>query len=123
MNDDVLNRIEKLAAAATEGPWFLHDFREASSEPSVYDIQVSFTDPDSLSVCHMANGITGTFDEALANAAFIAAARSDVPSLAAEVRRLRAENDALRSQVQAFADRIAGQAELLAKHAESDALR
>jgi hypothetical protein len=76
MTDDELGRLEELAAGATPGPW-------AAVCPRVNyrimagDLYVMEAGPDGVR----------TADDA----AFIAAARSAVPALVAEVRRLRME--------------------------------
>lgn len=58
----------------TPGPWFVHDFRQASSQPALADITVSCVTPDTLTVCSMGNALTATVEEAVANARLIAAA-------------------------------------------------
>jgi hypothetical protein len=72
----------------TPGPWFVHDFREASSEPTVSDITVSCDHPATITVCVMDRALTATVDEALANAHLIAAA----PAMLATITTLVAEN-------------------------------
>ena len=57
----------------TEGPWFVHDFTDASPDkwPAV---TVSCSHPDSITVAHMGSALTNTHEEAMANARLIAAA-------------------------------------------------
>lgn len=76
----------------TDGQWFVHDFREASSKPTVNDIHVSCTTPDHIGVCSMERALTATEKEALANARAIAA----LPDLIAELKRTRAALDIAR---------------------------
>lgn len=60
--------------AATKGPLFVHDFAhpEVSSNPSPGDVTLSCDHPATITVAFMGNGMTGTLDEARANAAKIA---------------------------------------------------
>lgn len=59
----------------TPGPWFVHDFSGLSDgEPSPYDIAVSCTSPDHLTVAVMGLGLTGKREEWRANALLIATA-------------------------------------------------
>ena len=100
-----LDVIEARAAAATEGPWVKglwvgrcekphkHGNPTLTNDPCVYtyhlrdDSSVSYATPPRAII------LEGAIGEQLtaADAAFIAHARSDVPDLIAEVRRLRAE--------------------------------
>lgn len=75
MDETTLAAIEARAAAATPEPWTLKRAEESDRQVWVSGAEVilDWGDPD---------------------AAFIAAARSDVPALVAEVRRLTAENAA-----------------------------
>jgi hypothetical protein len=82
MTDEELNAIEARANAATEGPW---EWRRWTNGISAGDHDVGAS-------CH-------TFD-----CRFIAAARTDVPKLVAEVRRLRAENEEMRIGAAALAE-------------------
>ena len=75
MSPEELDAIEKRVKDATKGPWF----RETHG---VMDAPRSYT------VC-----MTGDSDQDRADAAFIACARSDVPALVAEVRRLWAAGE------------------------------
>ena len=72
MNDEQLQAIKARANAATPGPWECHndDFVVVLHDGVWHTISIPDTSP---------------------NAAFIAAARADVPALVAEVERLRAE--------------------------------
>ncbi|MCZ4602956.1 hypothetical protein O3S80_04045 [Streptomyces sp. Lzd4kr] len=107
LTDQQLNDIETRAQAATKGPWGFYDgsnyadvaadltmtsrssysYREKIAQledENYWDDQAHEDDDESRAPEQMA-----------ANAAFIAAAREDVPALVAEVRRLRAEVAAL----------------------------
>lgn len=77
-------RLRELEAKATEGPFFVHDFRAASCEPTVWDVTVSCDNPATITVAAMGPGLTGTADEALANAGFFAEARNQVRALLEE---------------------------------------
>lgn len=87
MTDELnLDAIEARANAATPGPW--EPYFTVHGHPhvvragqSIWGVIVSIS-PD---------------DYGRADCEFLAAARSDVPALVAEVRRLRAENRNLRS--------------------------
>lgn len=59
----------------TEGPYFVHDFTDPliNSAPSVRDIYVSCVWPDHIAMCSMEMGLTGTMEEARANAHLFAA--------------------------------------------------
>ena len=73
-----LDAIQARADAATPGPWFAHE-----DWPGRVFAESEFN-------AHVAR-VTGSNPEP--NERFIAAARTDVPALLAEVRRLRAERD------------------------------
>ena len=77
LTDAYLDAIEQRAHAATEGPW------EASAHRTGHYLVIC---PD----C----GVRGGYERA--DAEFIAHARSDVPALVAEVRRLRAMEQRVR---------------------------
>lgn len=84
MTDDELSQIEARANAATPGPW-----REIRRDDPSCAAEYVIAGADDISVaCTSCNGeyCTGMTD---ADCAFIAAARTDVPALVAEVRRLR----------------------------------
>lgn len=85
-----LAEIEARAEAATEGPWEtrgLDVYQPAGRHIAYTGPQREQDYPES---CRRVDD---------ANAAFIAAARTDVPRLAREVARLRAENDAMREML------------------------
>ena len=87
MTPEQLDEIEKLANAATPGPWNMaEDF--FAHNPASSDVVV--TGPpghfDDVAVIRYQRN----YDTRKGNAAFIAAAREDVPALLAEVRRLMA---------------------------------
>lgn len=72
MTESELQAIEARAEAATEGPWH--------SEDGLVDMGMDKPTIDLIRE-----------DNCRANADFIAAARTDIPALVAEVRRLREE--------------------------------
>jgi len=89
MTDEELNQLQALADAATPEPWKYADFRGddtwleivgQDSDGGADDFDYAF---DWTYLLHCENRY--------ANAAFMANARSDVPALIAEVRRLREE--------------------------------
>jgi len=88
-----LDEIERCANAATPGPW-KHEGQEVRA------------------ACHVAfcgeaansRGATNAQD-CTRNARFIASARTDVPALIAEVRRLRGEIDAMAAELHAMSVR------------------
>ncbi|HEY9372822.1 hypothetical protein [Streptomyces sp.] len=80
--DQQLNDIEARATAATDGPWCTDSweiYQGTEYEPGL-----------SLWTGETCRG-TGSLEQDRADAAFVAHARTDVPALLAEVRRLRAE--------------------------------
>ena len=76
MTPEELDAIEQRANAATPGPWELVDWFSAV-EPGRTDLGSPI-------------GEVGC-DLAIADAEFVAAARTDIPALIAEIRRLRRE--------------------------------
>lgn len=87
MTDARLTEIEALEAAATEGPWEItydHDDRP--------DTDLSVTFPTAIGPFTWIEHPTARED---ADSVFVAAARTAVPEMAAEIRRLRVENAAL----------------------------
>ena len=85
LNDEQLNEWQRLADEATPGPWRLRDFFALTRVVGVADMNSS------------------------ENAAFIAAARTAVPALIEEVRRLTTERDEAQQWLNYFA-RVAGAA-------------
>jgi hypothetical protein len=106
MTDEELAASEARAAAATEGPWIAVLPRSQEGGPSICHAGPGWADEFS----HPTNVRTAkgdalarrTWEQSAADAAFIAAARTDVPRLAAEVRRLRAVTDAARALAAQF---------------------
>lgn len=100
-----LSRIEALAAAATAVPW--------TSSPAAYNGH-EVTEADSTQIAHCCDKTLwhgkqySTERVSKANAAFIAAARADVPALAAEVRAAWALVLAERERVAVLSRREAG---------------
>jgi hypothetical protein len=80
MNEKQLGEIEVRAAAARPGPW------------EAWDTSVCTPSPENIRVCDTDFGDEGCGE---ANASFIAKARTDVPALVAEVRRLKKLADAV----------------------------
>ena len=85
MTIDELNAIEARANAATEGPWWWGESDLLSKGP----VTCSCEDADHLSkpIIETDGGYYGPCQH---DRSFIAHARTDVPALVAEVRRLRA---------------------------------
>lgn len=79
-----LTALEALAKAATEGPWFIHDFSEIGGA-----VTVSCDHPATITVATMHRAMTAELAEQQANAAYIAAAHpAAVLDLIARVRAL-----------------------------------
>ena len=90
MTDQEIREIEALAEKATPGPW-LAPGGAIVRAPKNPGIAGSLSD----AVCTAFTANRNNRD-ASANTAFIAASRTAVPRMAAEIRRLWAENEALR---------------------------
>lgn len=92
MDDAGLDRIEALAEAATKGPWKVAERRDGSvcgiDQEDGYDDVVAPGRVECMAYCY---GGTSVVEATDADWAFIAASRSAVPALVAEVRRLHAE--------------------------------
>lgn len=76
---------------ATARPWLVHDFTNAISPsyvPSPGDVTVSCDHPASITVAYMGGSITGSLDEARANAALIVRAVNERDELIAALREL-----------------------------------
>jgi hypothetical protein len=110
LSDERLAEIEKRCAAATPGPW------EWPADHCDRFTVVAWSDgprwgtPRDVTVQPEGR----TYAQAEADAAFVARARTDVPDLVAEVRRLRAVERELRGHVRALVGRVeslAGRAE------------
>jgi hypothetical protein len=93
MTEDDLKAIEARANAATPGPWAI--VYDGSSDWSIGPQP----DPQGLSVAGVWK--SGWSDGNPPDAEFIASARTDVPLLVAEVRRLSAENAEMRTVIAA----------------------
>lgn len=97
MTEAELEEIAKRAEAATEGPWRWNEPHAALTAGDGSPIESAIIWPDNA----VRNGVGTTWSQRLgacgvrtepdaeANAAFVAHARSDVPRLVEEVRRLR----------------------------------
>jgi hypothetical protein len=91
IDDETLAKMEARAAAATPGPWRVSDDRPD-------DVIISSADGEWLANVSLGPNEDGMFVNGqvletadMANGEFIAAARSDVPALTAEVKRLLLE--------------------------------
>lgn len=84
MNDEQLAEIEARAAAATAGPWETYAFDE--SQRPIIGLPYSGGKQELIAVVSVGSYRPRGFE----NLDFIIAARTDVPALVAEVRRLRA---------------------------------
>lgn len=96
MTDEELGRLEALAAAATPGPWRV----DHHVSPDLEGLYVGTDVPGENETIAYYQSVADSFAEDLspdavrrlhADLAFIAAARTAVPALVAEVRRLRQE--------------------------------
>ena len=76
--------LKKLCDAATEGPWFTHT-REASGEAEIWSVEHPKGYDDLIAGSFKSKAHAQGID----NAIFIAAARTALPELIAEVERLR----------------------------------
>jgi hypothetical protein len=89
MTPERLTEIELRAAAATSGPWqMLSECPPGEHHHDWDEIWVGTSDRATIAV------VGERYTAAPAEAEFIAHARTDVPDLVVEVRRLRAERDA-----------------------------
>lgn len=107
MTEEQLQEIEARAAAATAGPWVVEggsplmvgsigkpwiDEFSGEAQPSFVCNAGSGNDSQPL---HFLQRYCDPEQQALANAAFIAHAREDIPALTKKVRRQQAENEKL----------------------------
>lgn len=92
MTNEELNAIAARADAATPGPWRCE--REITEEVGPWQIR---TDVPELDDPMLPLALAGTCDDDTGDAVFIAAARTDVPALVEEVRKLRKEVEILRT--------------------------
>src|SRR5690625_626225 len=103
MTPERLADIRERATAATEGPWRSHDFGHAGEEePSSIVVHTGKFDHSDLLTYDTETAVAWMprWDRQESdNATFIAHARTDVPDLLAEVKRLTAENARLRERV------------------------
>ena len=88
LTDAYLDAIEQRAHAATEGPW-----EATAQDHAAWDVPILDRTGHYLVICPDC-GVRGGYERA--DAEFIAHARSDVPALLAEVRRLRAMEQRVR---------------------------
>ena len=96
MTDEELAKIEARANAATAGPWARDMYEDGEEGEGPHGVHPGSRGEwvESRDVVSYAASDVGTVEIAAgcytdADAAFIAAARADVPALVAEVRRLR----------------------------------
>ncbi len=92
MTPDELAAIEARANAATPGPWTEH--ADGSLPPDPRKIRYVRA-PNGAAIASFLRTQGLDPHEALMNGVFIAAARTDVPALVAEVRRLRDQLEAM----------------------------
>lgn len=84
-----LDGIERRVNAATKGPW-IEGRPDMATLVDGFDSKWIYAGDQ---YCALASSrIDGSWEDVMSNARFIAAARTDVPALVAEVRRLREEN-------------------------------
>lgn len=109
MNEEQLAAIESRANAATPGPWMAHEGPPVRLH-GLYPGKVLTCGPGSVVVAvdeHTVKEVAGwTYQDA--NGRFIAAARTDVPALVREVRRLRRIGERMAATLRACREAIAG---------------
>ena len=127
MTEAELDAIEARCRAATEGPWNVtpYDAEYASGNiERMWDIDGSYPEDDkpwqrSVARVWGDNAVWLRDRESDGgNAAFIAHARTDVPALVAEVRRLRAERDAALAEVARLTEALDAAARLVKRKAD-----
>ena len=84
MTREELAAIKALADAATPGPWSYTTVKPYATAPA--SESVAYVSPEMM----FGDSVGGGYVDRVADAAFIAAARTAVPALLAEVERLRA---------------------------------
>jgi hypothetical protein len=93
LSDEQLHEIESAARMATPGPWTMTPDRHADAGRAwLHAVSETTHVGDHCGprfIGSVGNGQPGRRRQALADAAFVATARTDVPALVAEVRRLR----------------------------------
>lgn len=89
MSDDELAAIEARAAAATPGPWW----QKSHETPTGDGVELSRL------LCYFEDEGDPRFWTWSTDGVFVAHARTDVPALLAEVRRLRSERDELQQNI------------------------
>lgn len=97
LSDEELDEIEQRAKAATPGPWV----PGGTFGPGSDDVVAASFDGDWLGVLRCPNNQEGA-DAWRHNRPFVAKARTDVPALVAEVRRLRHYVFGLRDAVECY---------------------
>lgn len=116
MTDDELNRLDALAQAATRGPWLHEQYQRIWNTAGLRALENNPTLADSVATEHQVVtewthgqtkdkvaifgvSVSWCFETPYAphvypeDAAFIAASRTAIPALIAEIRRLRALRD------------------------------
>ena len=103
LSEERLREIEARAKSATDGPWGAHDFGHAGNEePSSIVVHTGKFDHSDLCAFESETAVAWMprwERQESENAEFIAHARTDVPDLLAEVKRLTAENARLREGI------------------------
>lgn len=96
MTPEQLATIQARADAATEGPWFREYSDVVTAHPDPRDVEDGSDDPRGARVCRRAAHIDKRDRQGIADAEFIAHARTDVPALVALVREQAAKLDRIR---------------------------
>lgn len=101
MTDDELKAIEARAHAATPGPW--HEGVGKLRDGETREMVISPADDVIVALAY--GGFGNPVDRTTQDRKFIASARTDVPALVAEVRRLQAAYGKLYEELQKAHDR------------------
>jgi len=92
-----LDELERMAAAATRGPWIADDNRKLPGRDDVYVAAVYKGEPGGR-ICEVFENCLVRRKQRDANMAFIAAVRTAVPALIARIREVESERDALKKE-------------------------
>lgn len=111
ITDEELNAMEARANVATAGPWEVEVGRvRAGDTPRVFGVETAYDDPEGVpefpTRIRIIETDSGHYPPRRDDAEFIAHARTDVPKLTEEVRRLRAENEQWQNQVTFLRSRV-----------------
>lgn len=119
ITEDRLAELERLASEATAGPWEAIEGEWVKEHFQVIDVPTGCDIIDTHNSGCASDPRPDDVFFSPENSRFIAASRTAVPDLVAEVRRLQADNAALRRQLTAACERIHGQSELLTRRAQT----